>query len=413
MYLHIHTDCEYFAGCERLLPIIWNSKEITDTFQITFTYRKSRRYQIELDKFLPNSITAIAIFDSFLLRQFPFRSKIFRRRVFYNFFYFLDEVFSIVFLYPLFFYELTKLTYVFFKDRPDVLHINNGGYPGARSARAAACAAKICGIPRILMVVNNLAVPKNSLVRALDYPIDFMVRRCTNIFITASTQANDAIINTLRLERKMGQKIPNATAAPQIFESRASIRKTMRCDPTTIVIGVVASLEKRKGHEVLLKALAIIVADKPLLARRLNVWIIGDGPLALSLEDTSRNLGIGKITQFLGYKYDYQDFISAMDIMVLCSVSNEDSPLATIEAMSLSVPLIVSDFAGLSDQVVDEESGFLFPVGDSEALSKALIKLIENENLRINMGHAGYARYQRHYSPNRFSADYMKLYLGT
>lgn len=409
-HLHIHTDCEYFAGCERLLPHFWNSNKVNDVFRISFTYRKSKRYQMELRPFLPNTIRATPIFKSFHIKQISLRSGQSNTSLVHGLLQLADKIFAVIFLYPLFVLELSKLTLVFLKDRPDVLQINNGGYPGARSARAAACAGKICRVPIILMVVNNMAVSKKNLSRFLDSPIDILVRRSVNLFITASNQANKALVSALGLELGKTHVIPNAVAPTIIPESRLSIRESVLSDSSTIVIGMVAVLEKRKGHQVFLDALSILKNENPLLTKCLKVWIVGDGPLASSLKDAAQNLGLAEIIQFFGYRYDYLRLISAMDIAVLSSISDEDSPLFTIEAMSLGIPIIVSDFAGLSDQVVNRENGILFPVGDSRALAESLIELIKDQKLRVSMGQTAEASYQSRYSVDQFIWNYMNLY---
>jgi len=411
-HLHIHTDCEYFAGCERLLPIIWNSDEIREVFRITFSYRRSKRYEMELGQFLNRSIIVKPVFTNFHLSTIRIKSDASSRRRFYRFLLLLDQLLAIIFIYPLFIYEFIKLTFVFLKGRPNVLHINNGGYPGARSTRAAACAGKICGVPKIIMVVNNIAVPITRLTRLLEAPIDFLVRRSVHTFITASNHANEAISNTLKLKQDQSGVIPNAVAQTTITESRLSIRESMQCDPSIIVIGIVAVLEKRKGHQVFLDALSIIKRDNPQLVNRLRIWFIGDGPLAFSLKAETKKLGIEDAIHFLGYRYDYRKLISATDILVLSSVSDEDSPLSTIEAMSFGVPLIVSDFAGLSDQVVNNVNGLLFPVGNSIELAIALTKLINEQELRTSMGTASLARYHACYSITQFISNYLSLYLG-
>jgi glycosyltransferase involved in cell wall biosynthesis len=412
-HLHIHTDCKYFAGCERLLPLIWNSEDINKIFRVTFSYRKSKRYELELSRYLNNSIVLKPIFNSLQLSELIARASRSNRSEFHRALLFLEQIFAVAFLYPLFIYEMSKLAIAFSKDTPDVLHINNGGYPGARSARAAACAGRICGIPKILMVVNNLAVPKNSLTRRIDFPIDFLVRRCVDKFITASAHANKSIIANLQLPPEQAQVIPNAVMRPNISETRATIRERMACDSSSIVIGVVASLEERKGHQVLFSALSTIIRDHPSLAHLLTVWLIGDGPLTSSFKTLGNSLGNGQLIHFLGYRYDYLNLISAMDIAVLPSVSNEDSPLFTIEAMSLGIPIVVSDFGGLSDQVANNETGILFPVGDSSALANALIMLIRNQEIRNSMGKESLARYHANYSIDGFISSYLLLYLRT
>ena len=184
----------------------------------------------------------------------------------------------------------------------------------------------------------------------------------------------------------------------------------MNSDLENIVIGIVANLEARKGHYVLFEALAIIMSKDPALQKRLKVWIIGEGPLFPTLHKQSTDLGLQNIIEFLGYRYDYLELISEMDIMVLPSVSNEDSPLCTIEAMSLGIPSVVSDFAGLRTQIINDINGYRFPVGDKNALASAVSKLIYNDELRISMGKASLERYKSNYTPDRFVQKYIDLY---
>jgi glycosyltransferase involved in cell wall biosynthesis len=410
-HLYIHTDCKYFAGCERLLPLIWNNEDINSVFRITLSYRKSKRYELELKQFLCDSVAAKPIFKSMQLSDFIVLLRRTSNSRFHRSLNFFERVFAVAFLYPLFLYEVAKLMFVFVRDRPDVLHINNGGYPGARSARAAACAGRICRIPMILMVVNNLAVPTNSLTRQFDWPIDFLVRRSVSKFLTASTYANNSLVETLGLKSGQAQVIPNAVAIPNISETKTSIRERMACEPSTIVVGVVAILEERKGHQVLFDALLILLNDYPALADQLIVWIIGDGSLASSLMAAGKKIGNGELIRFLGYRYDYLNLVSAMDIAVLASISDEDSPLSTIEAMSLGIPVVVSDYGGLSDQVVNGENGLLFPVGDSPKLANALYTLINQKEIRITMGKTALATYHSNYSVNEFISSYLSLYL--
>ena len=87
---------------------------------------------------------------------------------------------------PLFIYEVIVLRRLFQKIKPDILHLNNGGYPAALSVRAAAIAGKLASVPKIVMVVNNLAVDYNSVSRFIDYPVDRLVANSVHLFITGS-----------------------------------------------------------------------------------------------------------------------------------------------------------------------------------------------------------------------------------
>lgn len=73
-------------------------------------------------------------------------------------------------------------------------------------------------------------------------------------------------------------------------------------------------------------------------------------------------------------------------------------PTVTMEAMAASRPVIASARGGLTDQVVDGQTGILVAPGDAEALAGAMRRLIADEKLRHAMGTAGRQRFERHYS---------------
>lgn len=408
--LHFHSDCDYFAGCERLIPLIWHSKIVQSRYTISFSYRKSRRYERELEAFICDDVQTHPIFSSYRLvnlttdGETPVSDRI-RRAV-----EVVDQLISIIFLYPIFLYEVMKLVYLYRKIRPEVLHINNGGYPGARSARSAACAGRICRIPNIIMTVNNLTVPTKRLSRIFEYPIDCLIRLCVSRFVAASDLGVSSMVSVLKLPVVKTAIIENAVREPKITTDRGQVRRTLNYDPNHIVIGVVAGLEKRKGHSILFEAIETVLINSPSLSDHLKVCIVGDGPLANALQHMVTKLGISPVVQFFGYRYDYLTLMSAFDILVLSSISNEDSPLSTMEAMSLGIPVVVSDLAGLQSQVIDGHNGYRFPVGDPELLAKAIISLSTDVDARKSMGNAARDQYLNRFSPDVFVDNYLAIY---
>ncbi len=66
--------------------------------------------------------------------------------------------------------------------------------------------------------------------------------------------------------------------------------------------------------------------------------------------------------------------------------------IASIEAMAAGLPVITTDVGGISDIVVDGETGFLIPPGDGRALREALAAFVDDRNLRTRFGAAGRQR---------------------
>jgi glycosyltransferase involved in cell wall biosynthesis len=377
---------------------------------MSFSYRKSRRYELELKGYIGDNVQKFPIFSAYRLVNLTDNAGNLSRKRIRQFVELIDQLLSIVFLYPIFLYEVIKLIRLFRELNPDVLHINNGGYPGARSARSAACAGKICGIRNILMTVNNVTVPYNRLSRIAEYPVDFFVRKSVTKFVTASEYASSSIRVVLNIPLDRAAIIENAVRAPEIVREYPYNREILGCNSEHVVICVTATLESRKGHEILLDALAKILFKKPYLRDVVKLWIIGDGPLWADLNETVQSFGLQDNVQFLGYRYDYLSLMSEIDIFVLTSVSSEDSPLSTIEAMSLGIPIIASNLAGLSNQIVHGLNGFLFPVGDVHKLAYYMERLVVDKSLRNSMGLSAKDQYTKRYSSEVFVLNYEKLY---
>ena len=162
--IHYHTDCSFFAGCENMLPLFLQSEIIANKFKVSFSYRYSKRYHEELRKNIEINENIYSLYFlnftdfSLLSKKIPS----FIRRVYFFFS-------RLLFIYPILFYEVFIFILLFKKIKPDVLHINNGGYPGALSCRSASIAGKIMKIPKVIMVVNNMAEDYNTFFRNIHY----------------------------------------------------------------------------------------------------------------------------------------------------------------------------------------------------------------------------------------------------
>jgi glycosyltransferase involved in cell wall biosynthesis len=89
--------------------------------------------------------------------------------------------------------------------------------------------------------------------------------------------------------------------------------------------------------------------------------------------------------------------MQGLDVFVAPSFT-EGTPNSIIEAMAHGLPIIASEVGGIPD-MIDSESGILVPPGDADALSRAIIRLAEDDLLRSRMGKAARERYQRLFSP--------------
>ena len=156
----------------------------------------------------------------------------------------------------------------------------------------------------------------------------------------------------------------------------------------SICIGLVKSFEEKYGVEYLIRAMKIVV-DRGFNS---NLVLVGDGSQFDNLVNLGRSLGISNLIKFIG-KVDNSkvaSYLQTMDIFVVPSISSSETfGVAVIEASSCAIPVIASDIGGLSEVVVDGETGYLIPPRNEEAIAEKIIKLIEEPELRKNLGANG------------------------
>lgn len=111
-----------------------------------------------------------------------------------------------------------------------------------------------------------------------------------------------------------------------------------------------------------------------------------------------------------GKKYGQEKnlFYQQADIFVFPTL-NEAFPLVLLEAMQFKLPIVASHEGGIPEIVLDEETGFLVPKNDAEALSNKLISLMKDPSLRDKMGFAGKKRFEENFTLNKFEDRLIKI----
>jgi glycosyltransferase involved in cell wall biosynthesis len=384
-----------------------NSEELKRGFNLSFSFRYSELYASGLAKRMQPDAPFFPVYFPDLSYTSPFSKHIpmFARR------------FSLAFtrlalFWPLLMYEIFVLFRLFKLLSPDVLHINNGGYPAALSARAAAIAGHFAGVPSIVMVVNNIAADYRHYSRWMDYPVDRLVVRAVRVFITGSAAAMGRLQKVLRLPDSKLTRIHNGIAPRKTTASVSATRERLGLASFDgVVFGVVALLIPRKGHQVLLEAVLKLVTEKTTsLHGDFMVLIEGDGPLQQELAAFVRQNDLSGFVKFVGDEKNVVDFMMALDVLVLPSVQDEDFPNVVIEAMALGKPVIASRLAGTPEQVDHGVTGLLVEPRLADQLAGAMIDLMVDSQLRSRMGVAATSCFNNKFTNGKAVANYMNLY---
>jgi len=295
--------------------------------------------------------------------------------------------------------------------KPDIIHINNGGYPASISARAAAIAAKNVGVPSVIMVVNNLAAEYKGL-RWLDYPVDRLVVSSVDKFITSSIVATDRINEVLKLQESMLQTIHNGIKLRKTTTSKIGTRKRLGLEFFEgTIFGVIAILESRKGHQVLLKS--IFQLRQKYLKNEIGSFMViieGIGYLSNKLKKIVKDKKLEPYCMFVGEEANIMDLLNIIDVLILPSINYEDFPNVILEAMGIGKAVIASRLAGTSEQVVAGKTGLLVEPSNVNELTESIIMLLNNPQIREELGQAGQERFKKLFTEEKAVNKYLNLY---
>ncbi len=164
--------------------------------------------------------------------------------------------------------------------------------------------------------------------------------------------------------------------------------KVERDIPTDkLLIGLVGSIEKRKGHDLLLQAIQVLPQN---LRSQVHVIFVGsskDGKTEPWLHKVIEDCGAASYTSLFPYQ-DPEIFYKLFDIFVLPS-RLEGFPLVIPEAMLSGCCCIRSNTEGASEQIEHGVDGLIFENENIHQLADELQSLIEDEALRHRLAQAG------------------------
>jgi glycosyltransferase involved in cell wall biosynthesis len=163
------------------------------------------------------------------------------------------------------------------------------------------------------------------------------------------------------------------------------LRKTLGLQERDFVIGHVGRPSRAKGVERLLEAFAIVktrVTDAKLV-------VVGEGGERTLMQALSHNLKLTEDVKFLGQRDDVMELLRIMDTFVNLSQSEAGISASQIEAMQAGLPSVVTPF---SDLIENMKEAIVVQPGDIQAIANAIVRLHDDEPLRIVMGQNAVAK---------------------
>ncbi|WP_254432084.1 glycosyltransferase [Aquisalimonas sp. 2447] len=171
-----------------------------------------------------------------------------------------------------------------------------------------------------------------------------------------------------------------------------------------MIVGLVANIRPIKRIEDLVDAVALLSCQ----GLDVHAAIVGSGDPE-PLRDRARATGVGERVHFLGGRSDVAACLQHFHVGALCSES-EGFSNTLLEYMRAGLPVVCTDAGGNLEAVRHGETGFLYPVGDVEALSQGLEAILLHREKRLRMGALAREEAVERYSTEVMVSAHMDLY---
>lgn len=279
--------------------------------------------------------------------------------------------------------SLVKIRRVLRQGRFDVLNTHS-----RRDTIVAGCAGRLAGTPLIVRT-RHLANKVGSL---LSYTI-----------IPHRVTAASNFVRSGLIQRGVPPEYVATVYPPVDFQSVpevSTLRQELSLAQNDIVVGCVAVMRTQKGHRELIDAMQPLIKERP----NVHLVLVGGGsPVFEEVQAYVAEKGLGKRVHMLGARRDVPNLLAGFDIFALAT-RKEASGTVFVEAGAAGLPVVGTDVDGVPEMMQAGVSGLLVPLDDVAALTAALKRLIDDPDLRKQMGQAGF-KFCR--EDDKFSAEAM------
>lgn len=190
---------------------------------------------------------------------------------------------------------------------------------------------------------------------------------------------------------------------------KKNLRTKLNIPKDCFVILTPARFVPVKGHEILIKALKLLLDDSS-IDKNLRVILLGDGPLRKQLFSLSSKLGVNEYIIWPGWQNDVGAFYCIADLVVFPSLPMETLGNVILEAWSYKKPLVCTKFKGALEITKDIEDSIHAECGDETSLYRSMKKALLDETLRHYVAENGYRKVKNKYNKKIIINEYLEVY---
>ncbi|WP_373493149.1 glycosyltransferase family 4 protein [Aquiflexum sp.] len=218
--------------------------------------------------------------------------------------------------------------------------------------------------------------------------------------------------NFSQIEPERLKLIYNGIEINTYKQAEYDLKSELGIPSDTILIGMIARVSFWKGQIYFLDIAAQLCQKFP----NLHFVMVGDAFTGYEYLYEEIDLHIQKLNliehvSFLGYRLDVPQILNGLDIFILPSILPDPLPTTVLEAMAAGKPVVATNQGGATEMVVDKETGLLIPYDNPEESAVKVQQLIENPELRRQMGRKGQERAKEFFSIDKYLENFGKAVL--
>lgn len=257
-------------------------------------------------------------------------------------------------------------------------------------------AARLAGVPIIIGTLPGLGslYTRNSLITSLlRYVYEkLQMLACRVSDVTVFQNHDDAhqfvaagVVSEEKTAVILGSGVATDVYAPAVVSETKldQLRRELAVQPDAIVVSMVGRIIRSKG------VLEYMAAAQEVRARypRVHFLLVGaDDHESLDRLSSEELAQLRKAVTWPGPRQDISAILALSDIFVFPSAYREGVPRVLLEAASMGLPIVTTDSPGCKEVVKDGVNGYLVPVRDPGALSRAIFRLVEQPELCRRFG---------------------------
>jgi glycosyltransferase involved in cell wall biosynthesis len=280
-----------------------------------------------------------------------------------------------------------RLCSIMRRTKPDIVHTHLWNADALGGA-----AARLARVPVVVSTIHgayHVPIGERGIVRMRREALSRVYRgvyRGFDRLIAVSRYVADDLVHRqgIRVAPAMITVVHNGVDLDGIAQLLQRAPRNGARPPRPRLINV-ANFVPMKGQEWLLRALSSVIPEFP----GAQCLFVGDGPDRRALEALAHTLGVLEHVTFTGTVVDPLGLVQDSDVFVFPSLVAEGLPMALLEALALSKPVVATDVGGVPEIVEDGKTGLVVPPRDAAALAEGIVRVLSDPVLARRLGEAG------------------------